>query len=62
VTLTSWNSFATPTSMTGAWEANLTSPQIPGVASVRYSLTNVTLVPVSGSSLTRPKAQSSRLH
>jgi hypothetical protein len=58
VTLTSWNSFATPTSMTGAWEANLTSPQIPGVASVRYSLTNVTLVPVSGSGLTRRSTSS----
>jgi hypothetical protein len=53
VTLTSWNSFATPTGMTGSWGANVTSPQIPGVASVRYSLTNVTLVPVSGSGLTR---------
>jgi hypothetical protein len=53
VTLTSWNSFATPTSMTGTWEANVTSPQIPGVASVRYSLTNVTLLPVTGSALSR---------
>jgi hypothetical protein len=53
VTLTSWNSFATPTGMTGVWGANLTSPQIPGVASVRYSLTNVTPVSLSGSALNR---------
>jgi hypothetical protein len=53
VTLTSWNSFATPTTMTGVWGANVTSPQIPGVVSVSYSLTNVTPVPVSGSAFSR---------
>ena len=53
VTLTSWNSFATATTMTGTWGANVTSPQIPGVASVRYSLSDVTLLPVTGSSLGR---------
>jgi hypothetical protein len=53
LTLTSWNSLVTGNNMTGAWGANITSPQIPGVASVVYSLTNVTLVPVSGSALSR---------
>jgi hypothetical protein len=58
VTLTGWNSFATPPSMTGSWGANVTSPQIPGVASVHYTLTNVTLVPVSGSGLARSSTSS----
>ncbi len=58
VTLTSWNSFATATSMTGVWGANVTSPQIPGVVNVSYSLTNVTPVPVSGSAFGRRSASS----
>jgi hypothetical protein len=53
LTVTAWNSFATDTSMSGAWTASVTSPQIPGIASVRYSLTNVMLVPVSGSAFSR---------
>jgi hypothetical protein len=53
LTLTSWNSLVSGTSMTGVWGASITSPQIPGVATVTYSLTNVTLVPVSGSALSR---------
>jgi hypothetical protein len=47
LTLTSWNSLVTGATMTGGWGANVTSPQIPGAASVRYSLTNMTLVPAS---------------
>jgi hypothetical protein len=53
LTVTSWNSLVNGTSMTGVWGASITSPQIPGVATVMYSLTNVTLVPVSGSALRR---------
>jgi hypothetical protein len=46
-TLTSWNSLATDTNMSGVWVTSVTSPQIPGIASVRYSLSNVTLVPTN---------------
>jgi hypothetical protein len=53
LTLTGWNSLVANTSMTGTWAANITSPQIPGVANVRYSLTSVTLVPASGSQLSQ---------
>ena len=60
VTLTSWNSFATPTAMTGVWGANVTSPQIPGVVSVRYSLTGVTLVGATGSAAGRRSTSSTR--
>jgi hypothetical protein len=62
VTLTSWNSLVTATNMAGVWGANLTSPQIPGVASVSYSLTNVTLVPVSGSESSRTSVSSTGRH
>jgi hypothetical protein len=58
MTLTSWNSLVTGNTMTGVWTANVTSPQIAGAATVRYSLTNVTLAPVSASALSRRSATS----
>ena len=42
-TLISWNSLATGTTMTGVWAANVTSPQILGIATLQLSLTGVTL-------------------
>jgi hypothetical protein len=42
-TLISWNSLATGTKMTGVWAANVTSPQILGIATVQWSLAGVTL-------------------
>ena len=41
--LISWNSLATDTRMTGVWAANVTSPQILGIATVQWSLAGVTL-------------------
>jgi hypothetical protein len=41
--LTSWNALVTDTSMTGSWSANITSPQILGIATVQWSLTGMTL-------------------
>ena len=41
--LISWNSLATDTSMIGSWSANITSPQILGIATVQWSLTGMTL-------------------
>jgi hypothetical protein len=43
VTPISWNSLATGNSMTGVWAANLTSPQVIGIATVQWSLTGVVL-------------------
>jgi hypothetical protein len=48
VTPISWDSFAAGSSMTGAWSANITSPQIPGGATVQWSLTGAMQVSASG--------------
>ena len=40
-TLISWDALATGTTMTGIWAANITSPQIAGLATVQWSLTGV---------------------
>jgi hypothetical protein len=49
LTLISWNSLATGTSMTGIWSANVTSPQILGIATAQWSVTGATLSTASGS-------------
>jgi hypothetical protein len=49
LTLISWNSLATGTSMTGIWSANLTSSQVLGIATVQWSITGATLATASGS-------------
>jgi hypothetical protein len=41
--LISWNSLATGASMTGSWSANVTSPQILGIATAQWSLTRMAL-------------------
>jgi hypothetical protein len=48
VTPISWDSFATGSSMTGAWSAIVTSSQIPGNATVQWSLNGVQQVSASG--------------
>ena len=42
-TVTSWNSLATGSRMTGAWSVAITSPQVIGAASVRYVIADLTL-------------------
>jgi hypothetical protein len=49
VTLISWNSLATGSSMTGTWAANVTSSQVLGIATVQWSITGATLSTASGS-------------
>ena len=44
-TLISWDSLATGTNMTGGWAANITSSQVLGIATVQWSLTDVTMAP-----------------
>lgn len=39
LTLISWNSVADGTRMTGSWSANITSPQVLGIATLQWSLT-----------------------
>ena len=39
LTLISWNSLADGSRMTGSWAANVTSPQILGIATLQWSLT-----------------------